>query len=429
MTLNSLFLNKPAAGFASFWKKLMIFLSVFGPATITAMADNDASGVATYAVAGAALGYPILFLLAIITVLLAVTQEMGIRLTVVTRKGLADLIRERFGVRAAVFMFAALVIANLGILIVDATAVKVTAQMFRLSPVVVVIAVLMVAYVLIVKGNYKLTQSLMLVACLFFLVYIFSAVRSMPDWKLALSNLVYPHGAAVTPQYLRNYLVIGMGVLGTTITNWGQFFISSFSQDKKIEKGKVNFSQLETYWGAFLTNFFSFFMIVATAATLFLRQIPLESGEQAALAIQPFAGQLAGTLFGVGILNAGFMGLVVVSLSTAYAFAEFFGTPGSLNDSFGKSRTFYLILLVQLVAAGGVALLPQVSLFQIIIATQVVSAFTLPPIFYYLIRLTSDRALMGRYVNNAFQKYFSVACTIVIAIASVFTLAITVFKL
>ena len=426
---NHVAIKKPTLGFPSFGKKRLLFVSVFGPATITAMADNDASGVATYAVAGAVLGYPILFLLGIITVLLAVTQEMGMRLTVVTRKGLADLIRERFGVRAAVFMFAALVIANLGILIVDASAIKATAQIFKLPPVVVVIGVLLVAYFLIVRGNYKLTQTLMLVACVFFLVYIFSAVRAMPDWKLALGNLVYPHGVQMTPEYLRNFLVIGMGVLGTTITNWGQFFISSFALDKKIEKGKVGFAQAETYWGAFLTDFFSFFMVVATAATLFVHQIPLVSGEQAAMAIQPFAGQLAGTLFGIGILNAGFMGLVVVSLSTAYAFAEFFGTPGSLNDSFGKSQTFYLILLVQLVVAGAVALLPQVSLFQIIIATQVISAFTLPPIFYYLIRLTSDRGLMGNFVNNAFQKYFAVACTILIAIASVFTLAVTVFHL
>jgi len=414
---------------SGFWKKVLLFLSVFGPATITAMADNDASGVATYAVAGATLGYPILFLLVIVTLLLAVTQEMGIRLTVVTRKGLADLIRERFGVGASVFMFAALVIANLGILIVDATAVKVTAKIFHLPPAPVVIVVVVLSYLLIVKGNYKLTQSFMLVACLFFLVYIFSAIKAMPDWKLALGNLLYPHGVQVTPQYIRNYLIIGMGVLGTTITNWGQFFISSFSQDKKIEKGKIAFSQAETYWGAFLTDFFSFFMIVATAATLFVHQIPLESGEQAALAIRPFAGNLAGTLFGIGIFNAGFMGLVVVSLSTAYAFAEFFGVSGSLNSSFKQSKTFYVLFLLQLVIAGGVALFPQVSLFQIIIATQVISAFTLPPIFYYLIRLTNDRKLMGKYVNNAFQKYFSIACTVVIGIASLFTLAITLFQL
>ncbi len=416
-----------------FWGKwsvrILLLLSVFGPATITAMADNDASGVATYAVAGATLGYPILFLLLIVTVLLAVTQEMGIRLTVVTRKGLADLIRERFGVRAAVFMFAALVIANMGILLVDATAVKVTAELFHIPPAPVVILVIAFAYLVISRGNYKITQSLMLITCLFFLVYIFSAIKSRPDWGMAASNLLYPHGVQVDFNYIKSYLIIGMGVLGTTLTNWGQFFISSFSHDKKIEKGKVTFSQAETYWGAFLTDFFSFFMIVATAATLFVNRIQLVSGEEAALAIQPFAGKLAGYLFGIGILNAGFMGLVVVSLSTAYAFAEFFGLRGSLDDTYKESKSFYILYLIQLVIAGGVALFPQVSLFQIIIATQVISAFTLPPIFYYLIRLADDRALMGEYVNNPFQRYFTIASTIVIAIASLFTLAVTIFNL
>ncbi len=410
------------------WAKILLFLSVFGPATITAMADNDASGVATYAVAGAKLGYPILFLLLIVTVLLAVTQEMGIRLTVVTRKGLADLIRERFGVKASLFMFLSLFIANMGILLVDAAAVKVTADIFHLPAVPVVVVVLGLAFLMILKGNYKLTQTFMLITCLFFIVYIISAVKSMPDWKLAVGNLFYPHGVTFSKQYLKDYLIIGMGVLGTTITNWGQFFISSFTQDKNVEKSKIGFARAETYWGAFLTDFFSFFMIVATAATLFVHQIPLNSGEEAALAIQPFAGKLAGELFAIGILNAGFMGLVAISLSTAYAFAEFFGVRGSLNESFKGSKTFYILFLVQLILAGGVALFPQVNLFQIIIATQVISAFTLPPIFYYLIRLTSDRALMGEYVNNAFQKYLSIICTIVILVASVFTVATLFIK-
>ncbi len=246
---------------------------------------------------------------------------------------------------------------------------------------------------------------------------------------MALGNLLYPHGVVFTSQYLRDYLIIGMGVLGTTVTSWGQFFISSFSFDKKIEKGKIGYSQMETYWGAFLTDFFSFFMIVATAATLYVHGVALVSGEQAALAIRPFAGNLAGELFGIGILNAGFMGLVIVSLSTAYAFAEFFGVPGSLNDSFKKSKTFYIIFLLQLVLACIIVLFPAVSLFKIIIATQVISAFTLPPIFYYLIRFTSDQKLMGKFVNNAFQKYFAIVCTVLILVASIVTIASLFIKI
>jgi Mn2+/Fe2+ NRAMP family transporter len=293
--------------------------------------------------------------------------------------------------------------------------------MFGVPPIPAIIAIVLISFVVITRGNYKLTQNIMLLACLFFLAYIFSAIKAKPDWALATSNLAYPHGVDFTGSYLRDYLIIGMGVLGTTITPWGQFFISSFAYDKKIEKGKVGLSQLETYWGAFLTDFFSFFMIVATAATLYVNKISLVSGDQAALAIQPFAGELAGKLFALGILNAGFMGLVVVSLSTAYAFAEFFGVSGSLDDSFKKSKTFYYLYIAQLVAATAFVVILNVSLFQVAIVTQIINAVALPLVFFYLIKLTSDRSLMGEYANNRFQKWFAIACTVVIIITSVAT--------
>ncbi len=424
---NDKIIKKNRAFFSKLLRRLLIFLSVIGPATITAMADNDAGGVATYSIAGATLGYPILFPLLLITVLLGITQEMGMRLTIITRKGLADLIREKYGVKVAIFMFVSLVIANMGTIITELSAVKTTSTMLNLPGIPFVLVIVAVSFLFIVKGNYKLTEKIMLISCLFFLTYIFSAFKAKPDWGLALSNLVYPHGVTVTPDYLKNYLIIGMGVLGTTITPWGQFFISSFAYDKKIEKGKVSFSQLETYWGAFLTDFFSFFMIVATAATLFVHNIPLVSGEQAALAIKPFAGQLAGTLFAVGILNAGFMGLVIVSLCTAYVFAEFFGVSGSLNDSFKKSRTFYIIYILQLAVATVVILFPGVSLFKLAVATQVINAISLPLVFYFLIKLTSDKELMGEFANTKFQKYFAIISTIVIVIASAFTV-VTVIR-
>jgi Mn2+/Fe2+ NRAMP family transporter len=320
-----------------------------------------------------------------------------------------------------------LLIANIGTLITEISAVKTTSGMFGIPPVPAVIAVVIIAFVLITRGNYKNTQSIMLVACLFFLVYIFSAVKAKPDWNLALTNLAYPHGVHFTSAYLKDYLIIGMGVLGTTITPWGQFFISSFAYDKKIEQGKVWMSQLETYWGAFLTDFFSFFMIVATAATLFINHIVLDSGERAALAIAPFAGKIASQLFAIGILNAGFMGLVIVSLSTAYAFAEFFGLSGSLDDSFKKSKTFYILYIAQLVLATTFVLLANVSLFQVALVTQIINAIGLPLVFYFLIKLTSSHDLMGKFVNNAFQKYFAIVGSVVIVVASFFTIIAAFF--
>ena len=408
-------------------RPILLFLGVFGPATITAMADNDAGGVATYSVAGATLGYPVLFILLIITVLLAITQEMGMRLTLVTRRGLADLIRERFGIKISLIIFGALLIANLGTLTVELAAVKVTSNMLHLPVIPFVLLIVLIAGIVVTKGNYKLTQGIMLVTSLFYLAYIISAVKAKPDWGMALSNIVWPHGVDFTPEYMRNYLLIGMGVLGTTITPWGQFFISSFAYDKNIEAGKIIYSQLETYVGAFLTDFFSFFMVVATAATLFVNKIPLTSGEEAAMAIRPFAGELAGTLFALGILNAGFMGLIVVSLSTAYAFAEFFGLQGSLDSNYKQSKSFYLIFIVQLLIATIIVMFPGISLFKLAILTQTINAIALPLVFYYLIKLASDKGLMGKYANNGFQKWFTILGSVAIFAASCLTLLATFF--
>ncbi len=174
------------------WKKLLLFLTVFGPATITAMADNDATGVATYSISGAQLGYPILFLLLIITVLLGITQEMGMRLTLVTRRGLADLIREKFGVHAAVFMFAALLIANMGTIIADLAAVKATSGMLKLPAIPAVMVILVIAFLLITRGNYRSTQRLMLISSLFFLAYIFSAVKAQPRLGPGIQQPAFP---------------------------------------------------------------------------------------------------------------------------------------------------------------------------------------------------------------------------------------------
>lgn len=409
-------------------RRLIVLFSVFGPATIAAMADNDAGGVATYSIAGATLGYTILFPLLIITVLLGITQEMGMRLTLITRRGLADLIREKYGVQVSLLIFAGLFIANLGTITVEVSAIKTTSAILDIPTTPFVILVLLISFAFITRGNYRLTQNIMLIVSLFYLTYVVSAIKARPDWNLALSNLLYPHGAAWTPGFLRSYLVIGMGVLGTTITPWGQFFISSFAFDKKMDKDTLKYSQLETYWGAFLTDFFSFFMVVATAATMFGRGIALTSGEQAAEAIRPFAGNLAGELFAIGILAAAFMGLIIVPLSTAYAFSEFFGLSGSLDSDFQQSRTFYILFVVQLAAAALITAIPGISLFHFAIATQTLNAMILPLVFYYLIKLASSRELMGSNANSTFQRRFTSWASVFIVLASILTVAALIFR-
>lgn len=427
--MNSGFREKFIHMYSRLRASLLVYMTVFGPATIAAMADNDTTGVATYAIAGAQLGYPILFVLLITTILLGITQEMGVRLSLVSRKGLGDHIRENYGVKVSLFIFFCLFLANMGNIIVDVAAFKTTAEILRLPAVPIMVVMIVFTFFFVTKGDYKKTQNIMLVSSLFYLAYIFSAFKAQPDWGAALSNIFYPHGVRFTPDYIKTYIVVGLGVLGTTVTPWGQFLISSFSLDKKIDKEKLKFSQIETYWGAFLTDFFSFFMIVATAATLYVHHLPIESGEQAAMAIEPFAGKLAANLFAFGILNAGFMGIVTISLSTTYAFSEFFGYSGSLDASFKQSKAFYSLFLLQLVLAFLIVLLPFINLFQIVVAVQVFNAMVLPIVFFFLIKFTSQKQIMGEYVNTRFQKWSTIIGTIVIAAASLFALYTTFFKI
>jgi len=393
---------------------ILTFFAIFGPATITAMADNDAAGVATYSLAGAQFGYSILFVLFFVTILLAITQEMGVRIAMVTGKGLGDIIREKYGVAMSFVVFGALFIANTGTVIANFSAIKITATLFGLSPLILIPGIILISFLFVVKGNYKSNQNLFLLSAFFYIAYIVSAFKAGPDWGKALSSIVIPQGIS----FSKEFLFASIAVLGTTITPWGQFFINSYIIDKKLSSDKLKYSQIETYFGAFLTDFFSFFMIVATAATLFTHGIKLVSGEQAALAIKPFAGELASSLFGLGILNAGFMGIIVVSLTTAYAFSEFFGYEGSLDSPFKKGKLFYGIFLFQLILSGSIVMLPSISLFSIVFYTQSLNAILLPFLFYFLLTVSNDKEMMGKHTNNKWYNYFAIIATILIVIAS-----------
>lgn len=400
------------------YHRLILFLAVFGPATVTAISDNDAAGVATYSLAGAKFGYSILFILMFVTVLLAITQEMGVRIAMVTGKGLGDLIRERYGIVLSVFVFFALSIANLGSIIANFSALKAVFFMFRLPQLPLMILVIFFSFLLISKGNYQVNQRIFLLAIILYFSYLISAFKAKPNWNLAISNLFYPQGFVLN----KDYILGAIAVLGTTITPWGQFFVHSFIIDKKLSVDKLKYAQLETYFGAFLTNFFSFFMIVATAATLYVHNITLASGEQAALAIKPFAGEVASLLFGLGLINAAIMGIIIISLTTAYAFSEFFGYEGSLDASFTRGKLFYTIFIAQLIIASLIVMIPSISLFKIVFYTQSLNSFLLPFVFYFLLKITNNKKLMGKYTNSKIYNYFAIVSSVMIVVSSLFVI-------
>lgn len=399
---------------------MMVFFAVMGPGIIAAIADNDASGVATYSILGAKYGYSILFFLLIITVLLAITQEMGARLSIVTGQGLGDLIREEYGIKISILIFILLMVANLGTTIANYAGLVAGFSIFGLPIIPSLIITTILIGFFISKGNYKVNQRIFLTAGLLYVVYIFSAVLAKPNWNLATTSLFLPKNIPIKIDF-----VFGMmALLGTTVTPWGQFFISSFIRDKKITVNHLRYEKLEVFFGAFITNFFSFFMVVACAATLFMHKIQIKNAADAALAIMPFAGAFASHFFGIGLIIASFMGAVIVPLTTAYAFAEFFGVEGSLDKSFTESKQFHLIFFAQIVIAFIIVLIPRFSLFKIVLYTQSLNGALLPVIIYFLLRFCNDSERMGRYINNKLFNYLSVFFSVIIVIASL-TIAVS----
>jgi len=263
-----------------------------------------------------------------------------------------------------------------------------------------------------------------LLAVVLYFSYIFSAFKAHPNWSKALFGLIYP----VDLKLSKEFVFGSIAVLGTTITPWGQFFVHSFILDKHISSEKLKYSQLETYFGAFLTDMFSFFMIVACAATLFTHKIPLESGEQAALAIKPFAGELASFLFGFGLINAALMGIIIISLTTAYAFSEFFGYEGSLDAPVGKGKNFYGIFVAQLIIAFIIVSFPFISLFKIVFFTQALNGILLPFVFYFLLKITNNKNLMGKYTNHPIYNIFAIVSSVIIIASAIFVIISSFIK-
>lgn len=400
--------------FRSLKIKLILFLSVLGPSVITTMAGNDGGGVITYSMAGARLGYSILFTLIPLTILYGVTQEMGSRLAITTGKGLGDLVRERYGVKVALLIFILLLIGNFGSVLTNVSAVKTSAQLLGLHPTFLIIATILFAFFLIVKSSYEKSQRIFLTSIIFYFAYVFSAFKGNPHWGQAMESMIIP-----SPKMLsKDYIITSIAVIGTTITPWGQFFVQSYMKDKQVAEDRLGYAKIEAFTGAFVSNFFTFFIMVATAATLYVHGIALTSGEEAAMAIRPFAGELSGILFGVGLLNAAIIGMIIVSLSSAYAWTEFFGFSGTLDAPFEKSREFYTIFLFSLIVSALLVSTPWISLFQIVLYTQSLNAILLPVFFYFIIKFCNDAGLVGKYVNSRTYNYIAKASSVLIVIAA-----------
>jgi len=381
------------------FRRLWILLAVIGPGLITSNADNDAGGIATYSQAGAQFGYKLLWVLVLVTISLIVVNEMSARLGVITGKGLADLIRERFGVRSTTLAMLLLLVANATTTVAEFAGVAAGMELLGLSRLVSVPVAAVVIWLLVVRGSYPVVERVLLSIGVVYVTYVVSGFLIRPNWTEVLRASVVPQ---VVP--VRDYWLLAIAVTGTTITPWMQFYLQAAIAEKGIPNDRLAYSRLDVILGSLVTDFIAFFIIVATAAVLFGHIRPDLLGNLGAAdyarALAPVAGPFATLLFAVGLVGASILAGCVVPLSTAYAVTEAFGWERGVDRGISEAPAFFLIFTGLIVIGALAVILPGLPLVRVILLSQDVNGLILPAILIYMLVLINDRRLMGRFTNG-----------------------------
>jgi Mn2+/Fe2+ NRAMP family transporter len=406
-------------------RQLLVILSVIGPGLITANVDNDATGITGYSLAGAQYGYGLLWAVVLVTISLAVVQEMAARMGVVTGKGLSDLIRERFGVRITFWSMILLLIANVATTVAEFAGIAGAMDIFGVSPFIAIPVAAVAVWVLVVRGSYKYVERVLLALCLIYVSYVASGFLVHPDWAQVFHQTVVP-----PIQLNQGYLLTLVAVIGTTIAPWMQFYQQSAIADKRIQVAHLRYEQLDTYIGAFLTDFVAFFIVVCTGATLFVHHIQINEAKDAALALEPLVGgngRIAAILFGIGLLNASLMAASVLPLSTAYSIAEAFGWERGVGHTFQEAPQFLTLYTSIIIVGAGITLfVPTDRLVFVLNLPNVVGGMLLPVILVLMILLCNDRRLMGRYVNGPIFNGVAWVTTIVMTVLTLLIIWTTI---
>ena len=383
------------------WRnRILLFLAVLGPGFITANVDNDSGGILTYSQAGAQYGYTLLWTMIPITVALIVVQEMCARMGVVTGKGLSDLIREEFGLRLTFVLMILLVVVNYTNVVTEFIGIAGSLHLFHVTKFISVPVCGLLVWLLVVKGNYKSTEKIFLVAALVYIAYIFAGVLSQPSWHDALLATVQLPAKSVWKDKL--YLYTAIGVVGTTIAPWMQFYLQSSVVEKGIRVKDYPASRLDVIVGSFFTDIVAWFIVVACAATLFVHGMgAIQVAADAAEAMRPLAGDYAFLLFAFGLFNASLFAASILPLSTSYTVCEGLGFESGVDKSFKEAPFFYW--LYTLLIAGGaitVLMLPDAQLINFAILSQVLNGVLLPVVIILMLLLINREDLMGKYKNS-----------------------------
>ena len=388
--------------------RLMIFFAMLGPGLIAAASDNDAGGITTWSVIGSRFGYSLIWLLVLITPILAVTQEMGARMGAVTGKGLAALIREKFSLRLTAFAMLALLVANFGTTVAEFSGVAAAFSLAHVPAWLAVPPVALGVWLLVTRGSFRKVERVFLALTAVYAAYIVAGFLARPDWGAAL------HGA-VTPRVTLSsvWVLTVVAAIGTTITPWGQFFIQAYIVDKRVSIRDYIYTKIEVYVGAVFTNTIDLFIVVACAATLWKTGVVVQTAQDAAQALAPLAGRAAEFLFGFGLLNVSILGAAILPLTTAYAVCEAFGFESGLDKRFEEAPVFNGLLTSFILVPALVAIIPHLPLVKVMLLSQDVNGVLLPIILIYVLKIINDPLVMGEHVNgrayNTIAWAFSVA--------------------
>lgn len=405
---------------STFLKNLSLFLVIMGPGIITANVDNDAGGITTYSLAGAHFGYSLLWSFFPIALALIIVQEMCARMAVATGKGLADLIRENFGVKITFYLMFVLFLVNVSNVMAEFAGIAASLEIFHISKFISVPLAAFLVWMLVVKGTYKSVEKVFLFACFFYIAYVISGLMAHPHWGEVLTQTVAPQ-----IHWSSDYVVMLVGLVGTTIAPWMQFYLQSSVVEKGISVQNYKHLRLDVVSGCIIAPLVGFFIVVACAATLFKSGIPIESAQDAALALKPLAGEYAAWLFSFGLFNASIFAAAILPLSTAYTICEGMGWEEGVDKRFDEAPQFFSLYTIMIAIGAGAVLMPHFPLLKIMYLSQVGNGILLPFILLFMLSLVNDEEIMGEFKNT---PSLNTITYIVVAVLILLTILMLVFS-
>ena len=403
-------------------KRVLAYLAILGPGMIAASAGNDAGGIATFASVGAEQGYRLLWILIPITISLGLVQEMCARMGAVTGKGLADLIRERFGVRWTAFVMLALLVANGGVTVSEFVGIAAATELLGVPRFISVPLSAVSIWWLVVKGSYQRVERAFLLMSLVFLGYIVSAFLARPDWNAVAVGLVRP-SFSLDQAYLFTFIA----VVGTTISPYMQVYVQSSVVEKGVTPEDYPRTKMDVWVGTILAILVVFFIVVSTAATLHRQGVHIESAADAARALRPLAGAYAEKLFAIGLFGASMLAAGVLPLATAYSISEALGFEKGVSRSFREAPIFLGVFTFLVAVGAAIAVIPNLPLIRVLLVTQVINGLLLPIILFATLRLANDSELMGTHVNGIAYNIGAWLTTIVVTLLSLLFILVTLF--